>query len=140
MFPYTDSIKNVVDMFPLMQGYKIGQRHQFHLLVPCGVRGIDVWILYPLMKAIATTFCSWLKNIVCNLVGNKKLPSLLLSLSKKGYVKKIRNNLYTCVNLADGQVIASKYHIACVINETACISHHDVQFFISENRIYTGIL
>jgi predicted transcriptional regulator of viral defense system len=35
-------------------------------------------------------------NDVCNLVGNKKTASsLLLRLSKKGYVKKVRNNLYT---------------------------------------------
>lgn len=59
------------------------------------------------------------------LVGNKKTASsLILRLSKKGLVKKIKNNLYTCVNLADGSVIASKYHIACGINKTAYISHH----------------
>jgi predicted transcriptional regulator of viral defense system len=40
---------------------------------------------------------------VYNLVGNKKTASsLVLRLSKKGLVKKIKNNLYTCVNMADG--------------------------------------
>lgn len=64
---------------------------------------------------------------VCELVGNKKTASsLVLRLSKKGLVKRIKNNLYTCVNVADGCVIASKYHIACGINETAYLSHHSV--------------
>lgn len=62
---------------------------------------------------------------VSNLVGNKKTASsLVLRLSKKGLVKKIKNNLYTCVNVADGSVIASKYHISCAINKTAYLSHH----------------
>ncbi len=62
---------------------------------------------------------------VGGLVGNKKTASsLVLRLSKKGLVKRIRNNLYTCVNVADGSVVASRYHIACAINETAYLSHH----------------
>lgn len=62
---------------------------------------------------------------VCNLVGNKKTASsLILRLSKKGLVKRIKNNLYTCVNVADGSVIASRYHISCGINDTSYLSHH----------------
>lgn len=62
---------------------------------------------------------------VSNLVGNKKTASsLILRLSKKGLVKRIKNNLYTCVNVADGSVIASRYHISCAINNTAYLSHH----------------
>ncbi len=78
---------------------------------------------------------------VCNLVNNKKTASsLLLRLSKKGYVKKIRKNLYTCVNLADGQVIASKYHIACAINETTYISHHSAfEYMGMSNQVFCEI-
>jgi predicted transcriptional regulator of viral defense system len=62
---------------------------------------------------------------VCNLVGSEKTASSLVRrLSKKGLVRRIRNNLYTCVNVADGQPVASKYHIACAINDTAYLSHH----------------
>lgn len=78
---------------------------------------------------------------VCNLVGNKKTASsLVLRLSKKGLVKKIRNNLYTCVNVADGQVVASKYHIACAINETAYISHHSAfEYMGITNQVFYDI-
>jgi len=75
---------------------------------------------------------------VCHLVGNKKTASsLVLRLSKKGLVKKIKNNLYTCVNLADGQPIGSRYHIACAINETAYLSHHSAfEYLGAANQVY----
>jgi predicted transcriptional regulator of viral defense system len=75
---------------------------------------------------------------VYRLVGNKKTASsLVLRLSKKGLVKKIKNNLYTCVNVADGSVVASRYHIACGINETAYLSHHSAfEYAGIANQVY----
>lgn len=59
------------------------------------------------------------------LTGNKKTAySLLYRLMKKGFVKKVKSNLYTCVNAATGEVIASKYQIACASSKGAYISHH----------------
>ena len=59
------------------------------------------------------------------LVGNKKTASsLVFRLIKKGLVKKIRNDLYSCINLADGSILASRYQIACGINDSAYISYH----------------
>lgn len=75
---------------------------------------------------------------VYHLVGNKKTASsLVIRLSKKGLVKKIKNNLYTCVNVADGSVVASRFHIACGINETAYISHHSAfEYAGIANQVY----
>lgn len=75
---------------------------------------------------------------VFNLVGNKKTASSIVSrLLKKGFVKKIRNNLYTCANITDGQVVASKYHIASAINESSYISHHSAfEYYGLSNQIY----
>ena len=75
---------------------------------------------------------------VCNLVGNKKTASsLILRLSKKGLVKRIKNNIYTCVNVADGSVIASKYHISCAINDSAYLSHHSAfEYSGIANQVY----
>ncbi|MGM0608957.1 MAG: type IV toxin-antitoxin system AbiEi family antitoxin domain-containing protein [Candidatus Muiribacteriota bacterium] len=78
---------------------------------------------------------------VFKLTGNKKTASsLVLRLSKKGMVKKIKNNLYTCVNLSNGQVIASKYHIACSVNDTSYISHHTAfEYMGLSNQIFYEI-
>lgn len=72
------------------------------------------------------------------LVRNKKTASsLVLRLSKKGLVKKIKNNLYSCVNLASGSVLASRYHIACGINDTAYLSHHSAFEYVGiANQVY----
>lgn len=78
---------------------------------------------------------------VCRLVGNRKTASsLVLRLLKKGLVKKIRNNLYTCINVADGQPVATKYHIACAINNSAYLSHHSAfEYMGISNQLYYEI-
>jgi predicted transcriptional regulator of viral defense system len=75
---------------------------------------------------------------VYNLVSNKKTASsLVLRLSKKNLVRKIRNNLYTCINVVDNSIVASKYHIACGINETSYISHHSAFEYLGvANQVY----
>jgi predicted transcriptional regulator of viral defense system len=61
------------------------------------------------------------------LTGNKNTASsLVLRLSKKGLVKKIKNNLYSCVDLATGEIIADRFQIACAIDRSAYISYHSV--------------
>ena len=62
---------------------------------------------------------------VKELTGNKKTGySLLNRLMKKGMVKKIRQNMYSCVNPTTNQVVASRYQIACAVNDSAYLSHH----------------
>ena len=73
-----------------------------------------------------------------NMTGNKKTAySVLYRLMKKGFVKRIRSNMYTCVNMATGEVIASKYQIACACNETAYLSHHTAfEYHGIANQVY----
>ena len=72
------------------------------------------------------------------LTNNMKTAySLLGRLMKKGMVKKIRNNMYSCVNPATGQIIASRYHIACAVTTSAYISHHSAfEYHGLANQIY----
>lgn len=75
---------------------------------------------------------------VVKLTNNKKTGySLLGRLMKKGLVKKIRKNVYSCVNPATGQVIASRYQIACAVTPTAYISHHTAfEFYGVANQVF----
>ena len=75
------------------------------------------------------------------LTNNRKTGySLLSRLMKKGLVKKIRNNMYSCVNPANGQVNASRYQIACAITPTAYISHHSAfEFYGLANYVFYEI-
>lgn len=64
-------------------------------------------------------------NDVSQLVGNKKTAySQLDRFMKKNLVKKIRNNIYSVVNPATGQLVANTYQIACAITDSAYLSHH----------------
>ncbi len=67
----------------------------------------------------------------------KTAYSLLDRLMKRGQVKKIRQNIYSCVNPATDQVVASPYHIACAVTNTAYISHHSAfEFYGLANQVY----
>ncbi|MEG0933535.1 MAG: type IV toxin-antitoxin system AbiEi family antitoxin [Lachnospiraceae bacterium] len=50
--------------------------------------------------------------------------SALKRLMNKKMIMKIRNNLYTCVSGETGAPVASRFQIACMITESAYISHH----------------
>lgn len=73
-----------------------------------------------------------------NKTENKKTAySLLYRLMDKGLVKKIRSNVYSCVNPATGGVIASRYQIACASSSSAFISHHTAfEYYGFANQVY----
>ncbi len=74
------------------------------------------------------------EELVCN---KKTAYSLLDRLMKKGLVKKIRSNMYSCVNPATDQVMASRYQIACASNKSAYLSHHSAfEFYGFANQVY----
>jgi predicted transcriptional regulator of viral defense system len=59
------------------------------------------------------------------LTGNYDTAGTLLrNYQKKGYVQKVRRNLYVAVNLANRQPVVSKFHVATRITPTAYVSHH----------------
>jgi predicted transcriptional regulator of viral defense system len=75
---------------------------------------------------------------VKKLTGNEKTAySQMDRLMKKGLVKKIRKNIYSVVNPTTGQVVATRYQIACAITDTAYISHHSAfEYYGLANQVY----
>src|SRR5690554_5774601 len=56
---------------------------------------------------------------------------------KKGLVKKIRSNMYSCVNPATDQVMASRFQIACASSKSAYLSHHSAfEYYGLANQVY----
>lgn len=72
------------------------------------------------------------------LTGNRNTAySTVRRLMQKKLVQKIKNNLYTCLNIETGQPVVSKYQIAAAINETAYVSHHTAfEYYGNANQIY----
>ena len=75
---------------------------------------------------------------VKKLVGNKKTAySQLSRLMKRNLVKKIRKNIYSVVNPTTGQLVATRYQIACAITDTAYISHHSAfEYYGLANQVF----
>lgn len=75
---------------------------------------------------------------VKKLTNNKKTAySLLARFMNKGLVKKVRSNIYSCVNPATGQVNASRFQIACASSSSAYISHHSAfEYYGLANQVY----
>lgn len=72
------------------------------------------------------------------LTGNQKTAySQLDRLMKKGLVKKIRKNIYSAVNPTTGQIVGTRYQIACAITDTAYISHHSAfEYYGLANQVF----
>jgi predicted transcriptional regulator of viral defense system len=75
---------------------------------------------------------------VKKLVGNKKTAySRINRFMKKDWVRKIRKNIYSVVNPTTGQIVATRYQIACAITDTAYISHHSAfEYYGLSNQIF----
>ena len=75
---------------------------------------------------------------VKKLVGNEKTAySQLNRLMKKNLVKKIRKKIYSVVNPTTGQLVATRYQIACAITDTAYISHHSAfEYYGLANQVF----
>ena len=72
------------------------------------------------------------------LTGNEKTAySQLHRLMKKGLVKKIRKSIYSAVNPTTGQIVGTRYQIACSITDTAYISHHSAfEYYGLANQVF----
>jgi len=57
-----------------------------------------------------------------------------------GKVKKIRNNLYTCVVGENGGMNANRFQIACAINDTAYVSHHTaMEYYGITDQVFNDV-
>ena len=43
---------------------------------------------------------------------------------QKGYIERVRRNLYAVISMETGQAIPNRYQIASRVTDDACVSHH----------------
>lgn len=80
-------------------------------------------------------------NEVEPLTGNLKTAySLLGRLMKKDSIRKVRKNIYSAVNPVTGQIVATRYQIACAVTDTAYISHHSAfEYYGLANQVFNEL-
>ncbi|MDD4694287.1 MAG: type IV toxin-antitoxin system AbiEi family antitoxin [Firmicutes bacterium] len=72
------------------------------------------------------------------ITGNEKTAnSMLARLRAKDLVRKIKRSMYSCVNPATGETVASRYQIACATSSGAYLSHYTAfEFHGVANQVY----
>ena len=75
------------------------------------------------------------------LTGNLKTAySAINRYIKKGYVIKVRNNIYSPVDLSTGLMLANKYQIACALREDAYLSHYTaLEYHGLSNQVFNEV-
>lgn len=66
--------------------------------------------------------------------------SALKRLINRKHVKKIRNNMYTCISGESAAPIANRFQIASAITKTSCISHHTAfEYYGVMDQVYYDV-
>lgn len=72
------------------------------------------------------------------IVGNKfSAENIIQDYMKKGYIRRIKRDLYSAVSLETNECVADKYLIASRITLTSFVSHHTAfEFYNYYNQVY----
>lgn len=75
------------------------------------------------------------------IVGDSNLAkNTLQNYLEKGYIKRIKHNLYGVVSLETNECIVNKFLIASNITDTSFVSHHSVfEFYGYYNQVYYNV-
>ena len=60
---------------------------------------------------------------------------------QKGYIERVRRNLYAVISMETGQAIPNRYQIASRVTDDACVSHHSAfEYYGYANQVfYDGV-
>ena len=80
-------------------------------------------------------------NDLFKLIGDENLSRYILkSYLEKGYITRIKHNLYGVISFESGDCLADKFFIASRLTNTSFVSHHSAfEFYNHYNQIYTEI-
>lgn len=80
-------------------------------------------------------------NEFVEILGNNNLAnSTLQNYLKKGYIKRIKHNLYSVVSFETNECMADKYLIGSNVTKNSFISHHSAfEFYGYYNQVYNVV-
>lgn len=81
-------------------------------------------------------------NYIVKLTGNKDLASnIVQSYLAKGYIKRIKRNLYAAVSFETKGIIPTKFEIASKITKNSFISYHSAfEFYGYTSQVYNEVI
>lgn len=78
------------------------------------------------------------RSEIASMLGNDETAgSLLREYQKKGYIERVRRDLYTVISLETKQPVLSRYQIGCNIFKDSTLSHHSAfEFYGYANQVF----
>ena len=59
---------------------------------------------------------------------------------QKGYIERVRRNLYAVISMETGQAIPNRYQIASRVTDDACVSHHSAfEYYGYANQVFYDV-
>ena len=81
-------------------------------------------------------------EFVVNLTGNKGLANMTLqNYLEKGYIKRVKKNLYVTISLENSGTIPTKFEIASNITKSSFVSYHSaLEFYGYYNQVHHEVV
>ena len=75
---------------------------------------------------------------IATMLGNDETAgSMLREYQKKGYIERVRRDLYTVISLETKQPVLSRYQIGCRIFKDCILSHHSAfEYYGYANQVF----
>lgn len=79
-------------------------------------------------------------DIAAMLGNDDTAGSLLREYLKKGYIERVRRDLYAVISLETKQPVLSRYQIGCSISKDAALSHHSAfEYYGYANQVFYAV-
>ncbi|HBY21557.1 MAG: hypothetical protein A2Y24_04700 [Clostridiales bacterium GWE2_32_10] len=81
-----------------------------------------------------------MKDMIAIINNASTVKSVLKEYLGKGYIIRVKKNLYAAVNLSTGNTFADRYQIGCAVAEDAYLSHHSAaEYYGFANQVFNEI-
>ncbi len=93
-----------------------------------------------LYKELAALRCFTHKDMV-QLAGSESAAVWQIkNYLQKGYIERVRRDLYVVISLETGQAIPNRYQIASRVADDACVSHHSAfEYYGYSNQVFYDV-
>ncbi|MCD7782706.1 MAG: transcriptional regulator [Firmicutes bacterium] len=93
-----------------------------------------------LYKELAAMRCFTHSDMVQITGSNSAAKRQIKNYLEKGYIERVRRNLYTVISMETEQPIPSRFQIASHITDDACVSHHSAfEFYGYANQVFYDV-
>ena len=92
------------------------------------------------LEKMSELSCFTREDIVAVTQNPNTASFIINSYLKKGYIERVKHNLYATISLETLQPISSKFHIGCSIFDDCCLTHHSAfEYYGYANQVFSEI-